>query len=119
MVCNAVHPRIIGEFDDGALMKAFGQSGAGAFVAPTAIADYVCRQYQVSVLGQIEDVTEELYAITTERQIRHPAIVTMRDNAGRHVFNSDRRVAGTPAGRQRGKRAATRRGARKTAQRAV
>lgn len=81
-----IRPRIIGEFDDGALMKAFGQGGAGAFVAPSAIADYVCRQYQVEVLGRIESVTEELYAITTERRIRHPAMMVISEAAEKVVF---------------------------------
>ena len=81
-----IRPRIIGEFDDGALMKAFGQGGAGAFVAPSAIADYVCRQYQVEVLGRIESVTEELYAITTERRIRHPAMMVISETAEKVVF---------------------------------
>lgn len=83
---NKVYPRIVGEFDDGALMKAFGQSGAGAFVAPTAIADYVCRQYGVVTLGRMEGVTEELYAITTERRIRHPAVVAVSQTAAQEVF---------------------------------
>jgi LysR family transcriptional activator of nhaA len=30
-----LHPRIVGEFDDSALLKAFGQAAAGLFVAPT------------------------------------------------------------------------------------
>jgi LysR family transcriptional regulator, transcriptional activator of nhaA len=81
-----VYPRIVGEFDDGALMKAFGQSGAGAFVAPTAIADYVCSQYGVVILGRIESVIEELYAITTERRIRHPAVIAVREAAAQEVF---------------------------------
>ena len=34
---NHLRPRIVGEFDDSALMKAFGQAGIGFFVAPTAI----------------------------------------------------------------------------------
>ncbi len=81
-----VHPRIVGEFDDGALLKAFGQSGAGLFVAPTAIADYVCRQYGVRCVGRIEAVVEELYAISTERRLRHPATIAMRQAAERNVF---------------------------------
>jgi LysR family transcriptional activator of nhaA len=76
-----VRPRIVGEFDDGALLKAFGQGGAGLFVAPTAIADYVCRQYHVRKIGRIESVTEELYAITTERRIRHPATIAVSQAA--------------------------------------
>jgi LysR family transcriptional activator of nhaA len=49
-----LHPRIVGEFDDSALLKAFGQAGAGLFVAPTAIAAYVCEQYRVTSLGRID-----------------------------------------------------------------
>lgn len=85
-----VLPRVVGEFDDGALMKAFGQSGAGAFVAPTAMADYVCEQYRVMTVGRIDSVREELYAITTERRIRHPAVVAISESAGRQVFGQAR-----------------------------
>jgi LysR family transcriptional activator of nhaA len=91
-----VSPRVVGEFDDGALLKAFGQSGAGLFVAPTAIADYVCRQYGVVALGQIDAVTEELYAITTERRIRHPAIIAIRETAGQQVFGRAAEKAAQP-----------------------
>lgn len=96
-----VHPRIVGEFDDGALMKAFGQSGAGAFVAPTAIADYVCRQYEVQAIGRIDEVIEELYAITTERRIRHPATIAMSQAAAQAVFGNVNRTAKGRAPRKR------------------
>jgi LysR family transcriptional activator of nhaA len=102
---NHVHPRIVGEFDDGALMKAFGQSGAGAFVAPTAIADYVCSQYGVVALGRIESVIEELYAITTERRIRHPAVIAVSEAAAQTVFGRANRP-GTRGKRSRRRSAA-------------
>ena len=44
-----MRPRIVGEFDDSALMQAFGQSGSGIFVAPSVIAEEVCRQYGVTL----------------------------------------------------------------------
>jgi LysR family transcriptional activator of nhaA len=81
-----VRPRIVGEFDDSALLKAFGQGSAGLFVAPTAIADYVCRQYDVRAIGRIESVIEQLYAITTERRMQHPAALAVRQAASRDVF---------------------------------
>ncbi len=81
-----LRPRIVADFDDSALLKAFGQGGAGLFVAPTAIAAYVCRQYGVLALGRIEAVVEELYAITTERRLRHPATVAMSEAARRDIF---------------------------------
>ena len=81
-----LHPRIVGEFDDSALLAAFGQAGAGLFVAPTAIADYVREQYRVEALGEIDGVTEQVYAITTERRLSHPAIVAISQTAQQEVF---------------------------------
>lgn len=43
---NNLRPEILGEFDDSALMKAFGQAGAGLFVAPTTLASHVCKTVQ-------------------------------------------------------------------------
>lgn len=89
-----VRPRIVGEFDDGALLKAFGQGGTGLFVAPTAIADYVCRQYGVRTIGRIDSVIEDLYAITTERRIRHPATTAVCQAAALEVFGSTKSSGG-------------------------
>ena len=83
-----LRPRVVGEFDDGALLKAFGQGGAGLFVAPTAIADHVCRQYDVREVGRIDSVVEHLYAITTERRMLHPATVAISQAAAREVYGA-------------------------------
>ena len=76
-----IHPRIIGEFDDSALMKVFGQAGAGIFVAPTAIADEVARHYGVQIIGQTDAVSEQFYAISVERRLSHPAVVAITEAA--------------------------------------
>ena len=76
-----VNSRIVGEFDDSALMKAFGQSGAGVFTAPTAIAQEVAGQYRVSIIGSTEAVREQFYAISTERRISHPAVSAITNTA--------------------------------------
>lgn len=81
-----LRPRIVGEFDDSALVKAFGQAGAGVFTAPTAIADYVCGQYGVTALGEIATVSEQLYAISTERRLTHPAIIAISEAARHEVL---------------------------------
>ena len=78
-----VQPSIVAELDDSALMKAFGQGGAGAFAAPTMIADHVCRQYGVEAVGEIAEVNTQVYAITTERRLAHPAMQAIRDQAGK------------------------------------
>ena len=85
---NKLRPRIVGEFDDSALVKAFGQAGAGFFVAPTAIVEHVCEQYKVAAIGHIDAVQEHLYAITTERRLTHPAIVAISKAAREDVFSS-------------------------------
>jgi len=81
-----VRPHVVGEFDDSALLNAFGQAGSGVFVAPTAIADYVSAQYGVRSLGTIDTVREQLYAITTQRRLTHPAVVAVSRVAREEVF---------------------------------
>lgn len=81
-----IRPRVIGEFDDSALLKAFGQAGSGVFVAPSAIADFVCKQYGVQTLGLIDSVREQLYAITTQRRLTHPATIAVSQVARDEVF---------------------------------
>lgn len=72
---------VIGEFDDSAMLKAFGQAGAGVFFAPAAIADAICAQYGVKLLATIGALREQVYAITTERRISHPASQAIRQAA--------------------------------------
>ncbi len=76
-----IHPHVVGEFDDSALMKAFGQGGAGIFTAPSAIAQEVIRQYGVRMIGQTDQVQEQFYSISVERKISHPAISAINDTA--------------------------------------
>lgn len=81
-----IQPRIVGEFDDSALMKAFGQSGIGIFIAPSVIADEVRRQYGVEAIGRIDEVTERFYAISVERRLTHPAVVAVTEAARQELF---------------------------------
>ncbi len=83
---NGVRPAIIGEFEDSALLKVFGQDGVGLFPAPTVIEEEVCRQYRVRVAGRIESVRERYYAISVERRLKHPAVVAIRESARGTLF---------------------------------
>ncbi|WP_293778957.1 transcriptional activator NhaR [uncultured Oxalicibacterium sp.] len=76
-----VHPRIVGEFDDGALLQAFGEAGKGIFAAPSAVADQLRKQSGVTELGSTNLVTEQFYAISVERQLTHPAVVAISSAA--------------------------------------
>jgi LysR family transcriptional activator of nhaA len=81
-----IQPKIVGEFDDSALMKAFGKSGSGIFMAPSVIADEVMAQYDVVMIGQTDAVTESFYAISVERKVKHPGIVAITEGARRELF---------------------------------
>lgn len=74
---NGIRPQIIGEFDDSALMKAFGQRGAGIFAGPTVIASEIESQYGVKIIGETSDVIEQFYAISVERRVTHPCVVAI------------------------------------------
>ncbi len=79
-------PRIVGEFDDSALLKAFGEAGAGVFAAPTVIEDEIGRMYRTAVIGRTDDLSERFYAISPERRLSHPSIVLITDTARADLF---------------------------------
>lgn len=81
-----IHPKITGEFDDGALMMAFGQAGAGIFAAPSVIKNEIRRQYKVDILGSTDRISEDYYAITAERKLKHPLILAVHDAAQSQLF---------------------------------
>lgn len=81
-----VRPRIAGEFDDSAMMKAFGQAGLGLFFAPSVLREHICTQYQVDAVGEAREVTDQVYAITTERRLSHPATIAISQEARTHLF---------------------------------
>jgi LysR family transcriptional activator of nhaA len=76
-----ITPIIVGEFDDSALMKVFGQAGIGIFIAPTAIAQEVQQQYDVVPIGSTDEIKKKYYAISVERKISHPAVVKVTESA--------------------------------------
>jgi len=70
-----IRPNIVAEFDDSALLKAFGESGAGIFPAPGAIEQQLLKTYHVYAIGPAGKVTESYYAISPERVLKQPAIL--------------------------------------------
>jgi LysR family transcriptional activator of nhaA len=78
---QAIAPRVVGEFEDSALLKAFGEAGVGVFIMPSVVAARISRQYGVAMVGQTQDVVEQVYAISVERRISHPAVQTISRSA--------------------------------------
>jgi len=87
---HRIRPRLVAEFDDSALMKAFGHEGAGIFTAPAAMEAEVEEQYQVVSIGQIDELVERFFAISVERRVQHPVVAAVVDTARTELFANDR-----------------------------
>ena len=81
-----VRPTLLGEFDDPALMKAFGAEAGAVFAAPFAIARDVCRVYGVALVGRTDSVKERYYAISAERRLTHPGVLAITTAARGSLF---------------------------------
>ncbi len=83
---SGIQPDVVGEFDDSALMKAFGARGLGVFPVPRVLEDEIRDQYGVQVIGRVEEARESFYAITVERRLRHPAVAALAEAARDALF---------------------------------
>jgi LysR family transcriptional activator of nhaA len=81
-----LHPVIVAEIEDSALMKVFGQAGRGVFPAPTVVGEEVSKRYGVRALGELDQVRERFYAVSPERKIKHPAVACIVENAKSDLF---------------------------------
>jgi LysR family transcriptional activator of nhaA len=82
-----IQTHIVGEFKDSALIKTFGSAGAGLFFAPTAIEADVRATYRVGVIGRLDSVRENFYAVSVERRLKHPAVLALCEAARDNLFN--------------------------------
>ena len=71
---HAVRPDVVGEFEDNALLNTFGRRGAGLFFAPAALQTDIEEQFGAVLIGQVPEVREQVFAISNERKIKHPAV---------------------------------------------
>lgn len=85
---QGIRPRIVGEFEDSALLKVFGQAGQGLFPGPTAIEAEIRRQYNVRVVGRLDDVRERFFAVSIERRLKHPAVLAITNIARETLFDA-------------------------------
>lgn len=74
---NELRPQIVGEFEDSALMDTFGRQGLGLFPALTMLGPEIEAQLGAVPVGELSGVSEQVFAISGERRIRHPAVEAM------------------------------------------
>ena len=84
---HGIHPRIVAEFEDSALLKVFGQSGLGIVPIPTAIEKEVRKQYGMVLVGRLDEVIDRFFAISVEKRVHHPAVVAIVKQARSKIFD--------------------------------
>jgi LysR family transcriptional activator of nhaA len=83
---SGIRPRVVAEFDDTALLKAFAQGGIGVFAASALVAPEICASFGVKPVGDVDEVREQAFAISVERRLTHPAVVAISDAARRSEY---------------------------------
>jgi LysR family transcriptional activator of nhaA len=71
---QGLRPRVVGEFEDSALLNTFGASGMGLFPAAQWAEDDLLAHYGVQRLGPCEGVQEHFFAVGTEKKVQHPLV---------------------------------------------
>ena len=71
---NGIRPRVAGEFEDSALLAAFGRSGMGAFPSSRWSREELLQDKRVRLLGETPEVVEHFHLISAERRIQHPLV---------------------------------------------
>lgn len=69
-----IKPRVVGEFEDAALLATFGAGGLGVFPAAELAHAKLVERYRLSRVGPCEGVEEHFYAIDTAKRVAHPLV---------------------------------------------
>jgi LysR family transcriptional activator of nhaA len=78
---QGLRPRIAGEFEDSALLAAFGRSGMGAFPASRWSQEELLQDKRMRLLGETPEVVEYFHLISAERRIHHPLVQQLVESA--------------------------------------
>ena len=85
---EGIVPDVVGEYEDSALLKIFGQEGVGIFPLPTVIEREAERQFNIQRIGCLPEVKERFYAISLERKIQHPGVQAITTAARDKLFEN-------------------------------
>ena len=70
----SIKPKLVGEFEDSALLKTFGAAGLGVFPAADLVHTELVERYGVIRIGACEGVEEHFYAIGAHKKVLHPLV---------------------------------------------
>jgi LysR family transcriptional activator of nhaA len=85
---NGIRPVIAGEFEDYAMIRAFGQESVGLFPVLAVFEKQLRKQDSVRVIGRTEEVRSQFFAISPERKLQHPAVVAICESARKDLFTT-------------------------------
>lgn len=76
-----IHPHVVGEFDDSALMLSIGETGIGIFPFPSVVDQQAQKELGLALVGRTTSARERFYAVSLEEKLKHPAIAAICDAA--------------------------------------
>jgi LysR family transcriptional activator of nhaA len=83
---QGIVPRLVGEFQDSALIVAFAERGIGLFFAPETIGRAGLAAHGLRKVGTAGALRERYYAISVERRLQHPGVVAIAGAARERIF---------------------------------
>lgn len=84
---QGIKMRTLGEFDDSATMKAFGEDGAGVFPVAAANLPDIIKHYDLIPLGETDEIRERFFLLSAQRRLTHPVTQSVWEHArGSNLF---------------------------------
>lgn len=83
---KAIRPRLVGEFEDTALMEVCSTGGRGFTAVHTVVDRAALKHFGLRVIARVDECGTDFYAITAERRVKHPAAVAITEHAYSSVF---------------------------------
>lgn len=77
----SLHPRVLAEYEDVALMKVAAADGLGFFPLPLLAVDEAIKRFGFEIIGNASGCREQFYAISAERRLSHPAVLAVKKSA--------------------------------------
>ena len=68
---------VVGEFDDAALMAAFGREQVGVFPIPSVLANEYSQKDVLVEIGSADTLRIKYFALTIKRRLTHPCVLAI------------------------------------------
>jgi len=83
---QGIRPRIVGEFEDAALMKVAAAAGLGFTMVHSVVEPVALKQFRLSAIARVEECWSDFYAITIERRVKNPVVAAITEHAYSELF---------------------------------